>query len=309
MGYAIANEQSVLILSIGIVFAADPAAPGEKIRLGERNVHGNCTGKGDTTVLLVSGIPRFSFHFAPVQTEVSEFARVCSYDKGGEAWTDPLPRLTADEFLRELDGVVEHVSNKRPVILAGHSFGGILIRAHYRLHPEKIRGLLLIDTPHPDMIGMTVNGQRKKMYELTEADMQTLAEMGRKQGMQPPPPTTIQPPFDKLPASLHEPHLWAMKKAGDASRTLDPLVALKTQADLSKHLKGQRFEVPTIVITRAKSAEQPETWVDSQQKLAATAPNGKLVRAVGSGHDIELKQPGLIVDALRELVAPARSSN
>jgi pimeloyl-ACP methyl ester carboxylesterase len=292
----------MLAVSATALFAADPAPPGKIVRFNGRDVHVHCTGAGDMTVLLVSGIPRMSFHFALLQAEVAKFARACTYDKGGEAWTSALPALSAHEMLRELDAVIRHVSS-RPVILAGHSFGGILARAYYRAHPEMVRGLALIDSPHPDMMVMPVNGQPKKMYDLTEADIEALAEIGRKRNQQTPPDPKIEPPFDRLPAELHASHLWAMKRWMENSRTFDPAVVLKTQAEFSKRLKDQRLEVPTIVITRAKSADQAEPWVDSQQKLAAMATNGKLIRAVGSGHDIQLEQPALIAAAIRDLLA------
>ena len=297
----------ILILSAVAALAADPPAPGELVRLGERKVHLHCSGKGDTTVVLISGIPRFSFHFAPVQSEVAKFARVCSYDKGGEAWTDPLPKLTPDEMLRELDGVVERAGGKKPVILVGHSFGGILARAYYAMRPKMVRGLVLIDTPHADMIRMPVNGQPKQMYDLTDAEMEALAETGRKRNAQAPPmpEPKIDPPFDRLPADVQAAHLWAMKKAMDASRSIDPLVILKTQAEFAKRIKDQKLQVQTIVITRAKSADQPEPWVESQQKLADLATKGKLVRAVGSGHDVQIEQPGIVVTAIRELLSGA----
>ena len=80
------------------------------------------------------------------------------------------------------------------------------------------------------------------------------------------------------------------------------------QAAFAKRIKDQRFDVPTIVITRAKSAEGSEPWVDSQQQLADAATHGKLVRAVGSGHDIQLEQPQLITGAVRELLATEKGN-
>ena len=294
----------VWISLAAVALAADPAAPGESVRVGGRRVHVHCTGAGDTTVLLVSGFPRFSFHYDLVQSDLATTTRVCAYDKAGDAWTDPVPEFSADGLLAELDGVVRHVSRSKPLILVGHSFGGILARAYYGMHPDRVRGLVLVDTPHPDMIRMPVGGVSKKMYELTEEDMQTAAEMARKNNMKPMPPNDgkIAPPFDRLPANLHASHLWAMDKAAKAMGGIDPLVVLKVQSGLAKRIKDQRFTVPTIVITRAKTADEMNPWIDSQKLLADAASQGKLVRAAGSGHDIQLEQPQVITAAVRELL-------
>jgi pimeloyl-ACP methyl ester carboxylesterase len=143
------------------------------------------------------------------------------------------------------------------------------------------------------------------MYALTDADMEAIAEVGRKRNVSPMPPHDgkIAPPFDRLPAQLQESHLWAMKKAMETSRGIDPLSILKVQSAFARRIKDQRFGVPTLVITRAKSASESDPWIESQERLASAGSRGKLVRAVGSGHDIQLEQPQVIVAAVREILA------
>ena len=74
-----------------------PAAPGRLVDAGGHKLHVNCSGKGGATVIIETGLGDFSFDWALVQQRVSTFARVCTYDRGGYAWSEPgpLPRTFA----------------------------------------------------------------------------------------------------------------------------------------------------------------------------------------------------------------------
>jgi pimeloyl-ACP methyl ester carboxylesterase len=222
------------------------------VDLGGHRVHLHCEGQGSPTVVLLHGTPRFSFHFALVQPKVAEFARVCVYDRAGDAWSDPVPgQPTAEIFIDELDRVIRHVSPRRPVVLAGHSIGAVLARAYYARHAGRVSAMVLIDPPRSPSVGVA-----------------------RKQR------ATLDPPFDKLPRRFHEAHLWATDKWYAYAATVDPAQALRYQADLFK-LAGE-----------AKTAALP-VW---------------LLRRAGPqrSHDIELDQPGAVVDAIRSACAKSK---
>jgi pimeloyl-ACP methyl ester carboxylesterase len=53
-----------------------------------------------------------------------------------------------------------------------------------------------------------------------------------------------------------------------------------------------------VVISRP----QPDAWVASQKEIAALSTRGKLVMAPGSGHDIELDAPQVVIQAIGELL-------
>ena len=57
--------------------------PGKLVDLGGYRLHLNCTGKSGPTVVLIAGAGDFSFDWGLVQSSVSRFARVCSYDRAG----------------------------------------------------------------------------------------------------------------------------------------------------------------------------------------------------------------------------------
>ena len=73
--------------------------------------------------------------------------------------------------------------------------------------------------------------------------------------------------------------------------------------------------MPLFVLTHGR-VDQPDTdprinaderlWQTLQNWLAALVPNSRHVVAKRSGHDIQHEQPGLVVDALRDVVEGVR---
>jgi pimeloyl-ACP methyl ester carboxylesterase len=270
------------------------------VNLGGHRVHLHCEGAGSPMVVLIHRTPRFSFHFALVQAAVGDFTRVCAYDRAGDAWSDPVPgQPTARIFLDELDRVVRHVSPRRPVILAGHSVGGVLARAYYGVHPERVAAMVLIDTA-------PLSAQ---MLEVTDEQLLARASEAAKKPRPAFPKAAIAPPFDKLPPRFQQAHLWATEKWQAYAAGVDTFQALKYQADLYKMAaKATSDGLPVWFLTRAEKPEGTEPWVETQQRMAADWRRGKLVRIAPSGHDIQLDQPAAVGAAIREAVDLARAN-
>lgn len=71
-------------------------------------------------------------------------------------------------------------------------------------------------------------------------------------------------------------------------------------------------DVPVAVITAGKrwildTRSWREQWMVFQRDLAALSPQGTQTIAAESGHAIQLQQPELVIDAIREVVERARS--
>src|SRR5262245_1364075 len=71
--------------------------PGRLIDVGGWRLHINCMGEArasQPTVILEPGVGDFSVEWSLVQPEVARFARVCSYDRAGDGWSElgPHPR-------------------------------------------------------------------------------------------------------------------------------------------------------------------------------------------------------------------------
>src|SRR6516164_5656919 len=106
-----------------------PKPLGKLVDLGGHRLHVNCTGQGGPTIVVENGLGDFSFDWSLVQSSVSAFARICTYDRSGYAWSDPGPKpRTYAQLNLELHDALNRLGEHRPLILVGHSFGGGVVR-------------------------------------------------------------------------------------------------------------------------------------------------------------------------------------
>src|ERR1700721_2650020 len=142
----------IAIFSAAAAFAASqPTATGKLVDLGGHRLHVWCTGKGTPTVVVENGLGDFSFDWILVQKKVERFTRICTYDRGGYAWSDPgpLPR-TIPQLNLELRDALTKLGEQGPFVLVGHSFGGPVIRSFAATYPKDTAGMVLVDAAHED---------------------------------------------------------------------------------------------------------------------------------------------------------------
>jgi len=113
---------------------------------GGRYLHVVREGMGQPAVLFEAGLAATSLSWARVQPVVAEFAETTSYDRAGLGWSGPIsgaPSLGG--MLADLDAVVRWAGGGAPVVLAAHSFGGLLALAYARQAPERVAALVLLE--------------------------------------------------------------------------------------------------------------------------------------------------------------------
>jgi pimeloyl-ACP methyl ester carboxylesterase len=127
--------------------------PGKLFDAGGFRLHLNISGESHAgpTVILEAGTGSFSANWHWVQQELGRTTRVVSYDRAGLGWSEPSrhPR-DARTMAAELRRALSSAAIPGPFVLAGHSLGGLVVRAFADLYPAETAGLVLVDASHPD---------------------------------------------------------------------------------------------------------------------------------------------------------------
>jgi pimeloyl-ACP methyl ester carboxylesterase len=127
-------------------------APGELIDLGGRRIHLDCRGKGSPTVVFESGLDVLgSMSWERVIGPIARMTRVCAYDRAGYLWSDAQhQRRDAISVAVELRAVLKRAKEPGPFLMVGHAVGGVYAMVFAALMEDDVRGLVLLDSAHPD---------------------------------------------------------------------------------------------------------------------------------------------------------------
>ena len=130
--------------------------PGKMYSVNGGEIHMHCTGpENDTqpTIIIISGAGTPSFMYSHLQENLSETARTCSYDSAGIGWSkaNDIP-YTSKNLSDELGQLLQTAQIDGPVILAGHSLGGLVSLIYSAEHEEQIAGIAFIDSSHYDQV-------------------------------------------------------------------------------------------------------------------------------------------------------------
>ena len=290
-----------LILAISDVARTESISfepPGQLVDVNGRNMHINCMGNKSPTIILDSGAGGFSLEWGDIQQSLSQYARICAYDRAGYGWSDMglLPRTTA-RIANELHALLENASIPGPYIIVGHSFGGFTAQYLARQFDDEVAGLVLVDSSHEEQVyRLPENGVdvvRRSLYQ----DRRTLVTR----------------------SVLHE-H-FPIEKAAVAQQLMERWSSMLTwREEMANYALSSRqlrdvyhrpiLEIPIVILTRGKRVwpdtsygdAMEEAWRELQAELNYMSDNSIHIIAENSGHVIHLDEPELVVEAIRDVL-------
>jgi pimeloyl-ACP methyl ester carboxylesterase len=278
-----------LCVTMPLAIAQEPAPPGKLVDVGGHRVHIYCTGQGSPTVIAIGA---FSVDWALVQRQVSAFTRMCTYDVAGTAWSEPGPANTCRDRTSELHTLLQNAGVSGPFVLAGLSIGGLVSRYYASQYQGEVAGMVLVDhaftpqqEPHEQRPTPANSGDSPPV--LIEAEPIVLS-------------TEDTSDFNKLPAGIRDLHRWA------ASRS--PAVDHGAAADdcLARLKSARPYPLGAIPLSVISSGNQAPGYSELQTQLLKLSRNSKQLMANRSFHSVEIDQPEVVVDAIRQAVESVR---
>jgi pimeloyl-ACP methyl ester carboxylesterase len=285
----------VCLLAVALVVAAayqavagnpDPGRyppPGRLVDVGGRRLHILCAGEGSPTVILEAGLGLGMVTWRHIQPEVAKTTRVCSYDRAGYGWSDagPLPRA-ATQVTGELHLLLAKAGISRPLVLVGHSLGGLFVRHYAAVYPRDVAGMVLVDSSHEE---------QGKPTALVVGAAKLLQGVG----------------FRRVVFRFGDPALNAMYWSNKTNTaTNDEFAAVPTSADEVRARRLSLGTTPLVVITAGNN--DTGEWHRLQKDLLTRSSNSRRVVAERSGHIVQDDRPDLVIAAIREVVGSNHST-
>lgn len=288
--------------------------------MNELNLEYKVIGNGRNVLVIETGIGGSIYDWYSIAHEVKEDFTIVLYHRAGygKSKESNAPRTTRN-IASELHNLSERIGIKDKLILMGHSFGGLCVQQYAKMYPNKLNGIILIDSTSFNF---------KRLYMLNNPVMNSLISISK----------MIEHNFNSSKKSKDE-----LKKQNervistyrntipenemaDVEDFFTNPALYKTMAEEfnnwendSKDIKSIPCfpDIPLTVIARDnKVAENywikydiPESeailyeaeWRNLQIELSRLSAKGELIIAENSDHEVYLDKPEIIVQCLKTL--------
>lgn len=292
---------TIFLLLIGFVYQSytsyvDSSSfekTGEMFDVGGYSLYVEDYGTGKVNVIFDSGMGDDLSVWNQVADEVSKFSRVITYDRAGLGWSEKSSKeRDSNAIVEELHSIVEQKNLTGPIVLVGHSFGGVNMQVYALTYPDDIAALVLVDSAHEDQI---------KKIPRTGSFQKYVFKLGM------------------LAAPFGLPRLYLSNTSSEERAKKSTTKHQYTSLDEANYflqslkqldaLDPNYGDLPLVVIARnlpsheiQKKNTKNYIWADLQESLASRSSDSTLIFTGERQHSIHKVQPDIVIEAIQMLV-------
>jgi pimeloyl-ACP methyl ester carboxylesterase len=236
-------------------------------------------------LLLLHGFPFDHTIWREQASALSDISRVITPDLRGHGRSPgPTGAYSMDLMARDVLLTLDHIGVDK-AIWVGHSMGGYVTMAAWRLAPERFLGF-----------GLVASNHRADSPEARERRL-SLAQQIESVGSE----AAVNPKVFAEGATPPQRHVESTKQMtlnAPPEGIIGTLLAMAARPDSTETLRT--INVPALVV----GGERDQLFrPEIPQQMAELLPNARLVMVPDAGHVPMLEQPGIVNDALRDLVS------
>lgn len=256
------------------------------VEAGRHKVEATIYGEGLPAVVIEPAFGGCAQAWRSIAETLAEDTTVVTYDRAPYGASSPAKDgRTPGEVAADLHAVLRSLDVTGPLVLVGHSLGGIYIRAFAAEHIDRVAGMVLVDSSHErqrPILREKYSAKDRLLVALTVP--QLIVRRARSRGG-----------ADRR-SVIREYRMFRRLSAADQALTSGAL--------------GSR---PLIVITRGagSSPAHPNplwlAWRDLQRDLAGLSANSRHIISDSPDHYLNDADPKLLISAIAEVVRSART--
>jgi len=296
--------------------------PGQMVDVGTHRLHLRRFGEGPVTVVLEAGSGNIgSLNWLPIEAELARFATVVAYDRAGVNWSEPGPEpRTSARIADELHAALQALGVTGPLVLVGHSQGGVHLMQYALAHRDQVAGLVLLDSPLPNSSQEMPAGAKALMLPgpAQQFLLKTAIRTGVMRLMMPPGGGGFPEPVPGFNTDSVNAVLTAFLPTGLQygvfpefdGMTGPPAVPFERQMldSLPVRALSSPYLPPRADLGPAWSDSLYDAvvrwWETTQSRLAQLSTRAEQYAVPNSHHGIQFSNPDVVITAVRALAAP-----